>query len=138
MFYGNYEITNDFKVLGIVTDKGLIDYDPFESKEIIPTWGVYCTTYWGLNEANRLHLANTLSKEALESIQYKVFWIFWFADTSLMDQKELVFYDVDGEPDSKNLAYVVLNIFNSLLESNVRRLLNQTIKDLKTLDPNSN
>lgn len=137
MICGNYEITDDFKVIGIVTDTGLIEYDPFASKEIIPTWGVYCTTYWGLNEANRIHLAHILSKEALESIQYKLFWVFWFADTSLMDQKEMFFTEDDCE-NPKKMAYEVLNIFNSLLETNVRRLLNQTIKDLKTLDPNSN
>lgn len=141
MRYGRYEITDDFKVLGIITDNGIINYDPFESKEIIPTWGVYCTTFYGLSEANRLYLINNLTEKELEIIQYQIFWVFWFADTSLSDQKELFFYkEVDGYPgpSPKSDAYAVLNIFNSLLEANVQRLLNQTINDLNKLKNKEN
>lgn len=139
MRYGMYEITDDYKVFGIITDKGEITFDPFESSEIIPTWGVYCTTFWGLNEANRMHLTKTLPKEILETIQTEIFWVFWFADTSLSDQKELFFFHDNGRgiscTEPKREAYAVLNIFNSLLEANVSRLLRQTINDLKTLTP---
>ena len=138
--YGRYEITDDFKVLGIITDNGIVDYDPFESKEILPTWGVYCTTFYGLNEANRLYLINNSTKEELETLQYQIFWVFWFADTSLSDQKELFFYEdqKNWNRNAKDSAYSVLNIFNSLLEANVRRLLNQTINDLNKLKNKEN
>lgn len=139
MRFGMYEIDNDYKVYGIIVDGAQQIYDPFESKEIIPTWGVYCTTFWGLNEDNRMYLTKTLPKELLESIQTEIFWVFWFADTSLSDQKELFFFHDQGCGISctnpKREAYNVLNIFNSLLETNVRRLLKQTLDDLKTLTP---
>ena len=123
---GIYLLGEDFKIENIITEDGIITYDPFERGEVIPIWGNNCTTFWGLNGANRKHLIDTLSEEALKEIQFQVFWVFWFCDDGdLTNTKELMFFG----NEAKEKSYKMLNIFNQLLLVNVNRLIELTKSD---------
>ena len=129
---GRYRIDDDFKVHNIVTDEnpdGDFVYDPFQPGiNVLPFWGVMCTTFWGLNRANRNYLIRTTLKSELETLQFKKFWLFWFCDGDFNEQKELFFYDnnISINGVAKEKAYSVLNIFNHLLEKQVDLLIEKT------------
>ena len=125
---GRYKITDDFKVHNIITEQhpdGNFVYDPFEQSnhsEVLPFWGVMCTTFWGLTEHNRQYLINTVPKNKLEELQFEKFWLFWFCDGDLNDQKEMFFYGYSA----KEYAYSILQVFNHLLEVQIDKLINAT------------
>lgn len=126
---GIYLLTEDFKIENIITKDGIITYDPFEREEVIPIWGTNCTTFWALEPANRKYLIDTLSDEALKEIQFQVFWIFWFCDDGdLTNTKELMFFGNEAKENS----YKMLNIFNQLLLTNVKRLIESTKNDYES------
>lgn len=124
---GRYQIDNNFKVYNIITEdnpEGDYIYDPFDQThytETLPFWGVMCTTFWGLNNPNRQYLIKHTPKEELQDLQFKKFWLFWFADGELNNQKELMFFG-DNEV-AKQKAYAVQQIFNHLLEKQVDKLI---------------
>lgn len=123
-----YKIDNEFRVHNLITSthpEGDYIYDPFEKKEVLPFWGVMCTSFWGLDGANREYLLRHSKPEELENLQFQVFWVFWFSDNDLDDQKELFFYG----SLAKEHAYSVQNIFNHLLEKQVKKV----IEDAKAL-----
>lgn len=132
---GRYEIDNDFKVYNIITDDypdGDYIHDPFDKSkngETLPFWGVLCTTFWGLNLANRGYLLKHTPKEDLQNIQFKKFWIFWFTDGDLNEQKELMFFGDDEV--AKQKAYAVQQIFNHLLEKQVERVISEAKANLQ-------
>ena len=128
---GRYRIDDEYKVHNIITKdnpNGNFVYDPFVSKEVLPFWGVMCTTFWGLNEENRDYLINTIDEDKLQEIQFNKFWIFWFSDGDLNEQKELFFY---GNAAKEN-AYTVQQIFNHLLEKQIDKLLIKTREEFFT------
>ena len=117
-----YRIDDDYKVHNIITEHnpdGDYTYDPFTNKETIPFWGVMCTTFWGLQNANREYLIANYPKEKLESLQFMKFWLFWFSDGDLADQKELMFF----EGNAKEHALTVQHIFNHLHEKQVEKII---------------
>ena len=117
-----YKIDDEYKVHGIITDDhpdGDYTFDPFSNKETIPFWGVLCTTFWGLTNSNREFLINNYPKDKLESLQFTKFWVFWFSDGDINDQKELVFF----EGNAKEHALTVQHIFNHLLEKQIDKLI---------------
>lgn len=125
---GRYKIDDEFKVHNIITNEhpeGDYIYDPFEKKEVLPFWGVLCTTFWGLELANREYLIAHTTKDQLKELQFQKFWVFWFSDGNLNDQKELFFTGTTA----KEHAYSVQHIFNHLLEKQVDKLLAATKKE---------
>ena len=133
---GRYKIDDDFKVHNIITNEhpnGDYTYDPFGGKEVLPFWGVMCTTFWGLDTANREYIINNYPKSELENIQFKKFWLFWFSDGDINDQKELFFFNQTGDNSdiAKEKAYSVLSIFNHLLEKQVDNLIKKTKEEYK-------
>lgn len=126
-----YSIDDEFKVHGIITDEnpdGDFIYNPYALKEVLPFWGTLVTTFWGLSEANRNYLIKTTPKEELENLQFKKYWIFWFCNGDLNDQKELFFI----EPTAKEHAYSVLQIFNHLQETQIDLLIDKTKTEYET------
>lgn len=128
MNLGRYQIDSEYKVHGIITEEnpdGTGIFDPFE-KANIPTWGVYCTSYEGLNDANK----NYLKTMTLNKLKYQceLYWVFWFVTDD--GNRELFFL---SEEDGKKEAYQMLQIFNNLLEINVRKILDDVKKDLNVL-----
>lgn len=122
---GRYDITNDFKVKNIISEKnpqGDGIYDPYELKEVLPFWGTLVTTFWGLSTVNREYLINTTSKDELEMLNFEKFWIFWFCNGDLNDQIELFF---TGQT-AKEQANSVLQVFNHLQEVQVDNLIRKT------------
>jgi hypothetical protein len=125
-----YHIDDQFKVHGIVSNEnpnGDGIYNPYEVKEVLPFWGTLVTTFWGLSEANRTFLINNISKEELEELQFKKFWIFWFCNGDIDSQTELFFYG----PSAKENAYSVLQVFNHLHEIQIDRLIEKTKQEYK-------
>lgn len=119
---GRYKIGNDYKVHNLICashPNGDYIYDPFANKEVLPFWGVLCTTFWGLDGANREYLIKNSSQEEIENLQFKKFWVFWFVDGDMDDQKEMFFH---GEY-AKEKALSIQQIFNSLLERQVDKVL---------------
>ena len=127
---GRYKITDDFKVHNIITDEypnGDFTFDPFQDKETIPFWGVLCTTFWGLAQHNREYIIATTPKDKLELLQFEKYWLFWFCDGDLNEQKELFFL---GHAAKEN-AYSVLQVFNHLLEKQVDKLIASTREEYR-------
>ena len=121
-----YKIDDNYKVHNIITDtnpNGTYTYDPFSNNETLPFWGVMCTTFWGLNEANRNYIINNIKDtENIEKYQFSKYWLFWFSDGDLNNQRELFFMG----NNAKEHALTVQHIFNHLLEKQVDRLIDST------------
>ena len=66
----------------------------------------------------------------IQSIRLEKFWLFWFCDGSLEDQKELFFLN----DKAKENAYLVQHVFNSLLESNIDNILLKIKTDISNLE----
>ena len=132
---GRYIIDNTYKVHNIICSEnkdGTFIFDPFENKETIPFWGVMCTTFEGLNQENKQYIMDHLDEYnyTIQSIRLEKFWLFWFCDGSLEDQKELFFLN----DKAKENAYLVQHVFNSLLESNIDNILLKIKTDISNLE----
>lgn len=128
---GRYKIDDNFNVHNIITadhPEGDYIYDPYSGKDVLPFWGVMVTTFWGLDTANREYLIRHTEKDKLQELQFKKFWLFWFSDGDINDQKELFFF---GDT-AKEKAYSILNIFNHLHEKQVDLLLKKTKEEFES------
>lgn len=134
---GRYKIDSSGKVSNIVckeSPEGNFCFDPFEKKSILPFWGVLCTTFEGLNSWNKEYLLNNIERYnvTINELRLQKFWLFWFSDGDLNNQKELFFIG----SKAKESAYLVQHIFNEVLETNVDALLNKIKSDINTLENN--
>lgn len=132
---GRYIIDNTYKVHNIICKEdptGQFTYDPFTKKGVLPFWGVMCTTFEGLNEFNKKYITDHLEEIGydIQTIRLEKFWLFWFCDGSLEDQKELFFMGTKA----KEHAYLVQHVFNSLLESNIDNIIRNLKTDLASLE----
>lgn len=127
MIIGRYEIGDDYIVKNIISDEfpnGNGVFNPFE-KEQIPLWGVYCTSYEGLNQSIKNYIMANTKNKILD--QLELYWVFWFCDGSLENIEELYFVG----SEARSNANLVQHIFNSLLEQNVSKILDDLRNQLK-------
>ena len=120
MQIGRYVITDDYIVKNLITEEfpdGDGVFNPFE-KEQIPLWGVYCTSYEGLNPSIKNYIMKNTKNKIAE--QLELYWVFWFCDGSLENIIEMFFIGVEARTN----ANLVQHIFNSLLEQNVTKIIN--------------
>lgn len=129
---GIYQIDEKYQVHGIIGKDGFETYNPFNGQKVLPFWGTLCTTFSGLNEINQKYLEENCEKIGIDKMDllFTKFWLFWFCDGSLENQKELFFMG----PQAKIDAHKMLHIFNTLLEMNIDKLIASTKESIKNYE----